>query len=441
MQILQINTADLGGGAEKVAFDLHINYLEKNHDARFLVGRKKGNASEVIKIPKTRWQIFWDNFNNFSEELLSRNFSKYLRTITKRVANPYRYYTKALGYENYHFPASRKAVDKLIETMNVVHFHNIHGNYFDLRYLPTISNKKPTLITLHDEYLYTGHCAYTLGCERWKIGCGDCPHLDVYPAVERDATQRNWQVKQRILQQSEIVLVSPSQWLASRVKQSFLKDKNVRVIPNGIDQNVYKPGDKREARQELDLPKDAFILLYAASRGRKSKFKDYDMLDRVVEKVGNIETQQQIVFLALGGEQYRRKEMGQNIFIETPYIKDQSEVVKYYQACDIYIHTSKADNFPLVILEAMACGKPIVATNAGGIPEQVQGGVNGFVVPIGDDGQMVKRIVEIINSPDLQKDMEKSSLATAQEHYTLENMVNSYLDLYRMVINEYGSKQ
>jgi glycosyltransferase involved in cell wall biosynthesis len=161
------------------------------------------------------------------------------------------------------------------------------------------------------------------------------------------------------------------------------------------------------------------------------------MLDRVVENLSKYETKKPIVFLALGGNKYSRKTIGNNILIETPFIEEQSEVVKYYQACDLYIHTSKADNFPLVILEAMACGKPIVSTDAGGIPEQVKDGVNGFVVPIGDDDQMVDKIIEIIKNPNLRKEMENNSLSIVRKNYTLENMVNSYLDLYRTVMNEY----
>ncbi|MDY6994609.1 MAG: glycosyltransferase, partial [Pseudomonadota bacterium] len=334
LSILQINTSDQGGGAERVARDFHNQYSVRNHDSLFLVGRKKSETSNVIEIPQTRWRAFWVALPKFADDISNNNLGKYLKPITNRLADPFHYYAKVLGYENYHFPVSRKLVDKLINKVDVVHFHNLHGDYFDLRYLPKLSLNQPTLITLHDEYLYTGHCAYTLGCDRWKIGCGNCPHLDVYPAIRRDATRHNWRVKRRILTKSNITLVTPSQWLASRVRQSFLKDKEVHVIPNGVDQSIFKPGEKYKAREELDLPKDAFILLYAASRGRKSDFKDYEMLDRVVENLSKYETKKPIVFLALGGDKYSRKTIGNNILIETPYIKEQSQVVKYYQACD-----------------------------------------------------------------------------------------------------------
>ncbi len=119
-------------------------------------------------------------------------------------------------------------VNILQRSADIFHLHNLHTEYFDLRMLPKLIKRKPVIITLHDEYLYTGHCAGTLGYERWRTGCGECSHLEVYPSVKFDNTNFNWKRKQKIFSKSKLTLVTPSTWLAERVSQSFLSRLPVR---------------------------------------------------------------------------------------------------------------------------------------------------------------------------------------------------------------------
>jgi len=302
--------------------------------------------------------------------------------------------------------------------------------------LPSMSKKRPALITMHDEFLFTGHCAYTLGCERWRIGCGDCPHLDIYPAIKRDNTHYNWTRKSNIFSKSQLNLVTPSRWLAQRAKESLLSHLPVKVIPNGINLEVFKLGSLAIARKELDLDQDAIVILYTAAGGRRSQFKDYEMLDRVIARLQGLTFKKSVILMALGGGQSRKEVINSVCMIEKPFVNNPRDVAKHYQACDLYIHTAKADNAPLVILEAMACGKAVVATNAGGIPEIVREEVTGYTVAIGDDEAMTERIVSLINDPDRLRSMGENAGRIAKERYGLERMVYDYLELYQELIDE-----
>jgi glycosyltransferase involved in cell wall biosynthesis len=434
MNILQVNTYDVGGGAEKIAMDLQRFYMSLGLDSKLMVGQTKTNLSSVYEIPPTRWFQFW---NDVDKMLVKSHLkgSYRLHNLVKQIKAPHYKHARKLGEENYHYPESRRLVTKLSDGVDVIHMHNLHTEYFDLRILPSVSKKKPTLITMHDEYLFTGHCASTLGCERWRIGCGECPHLDIYPAVNTDNTRYNWSRKRKIFSKSQLTLVTPSIWLAHRARESLLSPLPVKVIPNGIDLNIFKPSSQAIACTELGLDQDAFIILYTAAGGRNNPFKDYDMMDRVIARLQKQTFNKPVILMALGGGQSRKAVINGVSMIEKPFENNPKHVAKHYQACDLYIHTAKADNAPLVILEAMACGKPIVATNAGGIPELVREGETGHTVPIGDDQAMTEKIINLINDPDRLRQFGENAARIAKENYGLDRMVNNYLVLYQELID------
>jgi len=435
MNILLINTQDIGGGAEKIAMDLHRSLMKLNHESTMLVGWKRSDFPFVFEIPPSDWFHFW---HRLDKKLVNSQIkgAYRLHQIVKIIKAPSYQYSSQKGLENYHYPQSRRMVKKYQQGVDVIHLHNLHSKYFDLQMLPALSRRKPVLITMHDEYLYTGHCAYTLGCERWRTGCGECPHLHIYPAVKTDNTRSNLKRKKGIFTKSDLILVTPSEWLARRAKASILSRLPVRVIPNGIDLDIFKPGFQPAARKILGLDQNAFVILYAAAGGRRSIFKDYQMLDRVISRLQGHMFQQPVVLLALGGNRDRLSTANGVTMIEKSYISDPREIARHYQASDLYIHTAKADNAPLVILEGMACAKPIVATDAGGIPEFVREGETGYTVPIGDDEAMVAQILDLMDEPVGMKQMGEKAAKIAQQKYGLKRMVNNYLDLYQELIGE-----
>ena len=105
---------------------------------------------------------------------------------------------------------------------SVIHCHNLHSGYFDLRALPWLSRVAPVVLTLHDAWLLSGHCAHSFGCDRWKNGCGACPDLSIPPAIAKDGTAANWKRKRRIFERSQLYVVTPSQWMMDRAQQSIL---------------------------------------------------------------------------------------------------------------------------------------------------------------------------------------------------------------------------
>jgi glycosyltransferase involved in cell wall biosynthesis len=313
---------------------------------------------------------------------------------------------------------------------DLIHCHNLHGGYFDLQILPQLSEQVPVVITLHDAWLFSGHCAHPFGCERWKIGCGQCPDLSIYPAIQRDATAYNWQCKQEIFRNSSLYVVTPCKWLMDKVNQSILKPAIVasKVIPNGVDLNIFHPANQKDARVELGLPTDVKILLFVADGIRRNIWKDYRILQSTLSEIAN--SGMKVLCLALG-EDAPSEYLGKIEIRFVPYIRDPRIVSRYYQAADMYVHPARAETFPNTILEALACGTPVVASAIGGIPEQIIEGKTGFLVPSGDAQLMAKRILYVLADEKNRQQMGRQAADDATRRFGLEKMVTEYVRVYR----------
>ena len=129
---------------------------------------------------------------------------------------------------------------------DLIHLHNIHGFYIQIELLFEYIKKKniPVIWTLHDCWPITGHCAYFdyVGCNKWKKKCQRCPqHLQSYPYSFIDNSKKNYEQKKRAFTNvKNLTIVTPSQWLADIVKNSFLREYQVQTIPNGINLGQFR---------------------------------------------------------------------------------------------------------------------------------------------------------------------------------------------------------
>jgi len=171
MNILEISTADIGGGAEKIAFDLHNSYLDLGINSVLLVKNKFSSNPTVIEIPPTKWFKLWQGLDQRAWASTRKGAYRFHQLI-ESIKSPFLVYSRFKGKENFHFPESKRMVNKYGKNVDLIHMHNLHNNFFDLKQIPNLSRITPLVLTLHDEYLYTGHCASTFDCERWQIGCG-----------------------------------------------------------------------------------------------------------------------------------------------------------------------------------------------------------------------------------------------------------------------------
>ena len=460
MNILQISTYDIAGGAEKVALDLHRIYLKTGHSSYLAVGNKLSEDPYVLPIPNNSCRPFMSRVCLACSNLLSpfAHRVKALRLVRAAlhwIGQPLRGLDFLLGREDFRFPGTRHLPELPPTKPDILHGHNLHGGYFDLRMLPRLSRKFPTVLTLHDAWLLSGHCAHSFSCQRWKYGCGNCPDLSIYPAIRRDSTAYNFHHKEAIYRQCSLYLTSPSSWLLDQARQSILSGAiaSSKVIRNGVDLSIFKQSDMHKSRKQLGLPQEDLILLFTANSIRNNIWKDFKTLRTAVAMAAEDNPSCKIRCIALGETAPSEKAGNAEIdFIS--YTTDPFKVARYYQAADLYIHASRIDTFPNTIIEALACGTPVVATAVGGIPEivtsmspiegnnSIQPGTpestTGILTPQGDAQAMAHGIKTLLFQKNVRHQLSENAVKDAQERFDLKHQADTYLEWYREIIEHFN---
>ncbi len=396
--ITVINTYDLGGGAAKIARQI-VQKLNDSNSTRLYVKTKKSEDAFIHEIQQKKY--------TFLEEVLRRE------AVQK-------------GWVEFTgFHGACLLEDSYFNQSSIVHLHNLHGEFFSPILFKTLFQHKKVIWTLHDESFITGHCSCTLGCDRWQIGCGSCPDLTIYPPVQFDNTKEVLHYKKKWITELQPIVVCPSHWLANRVRIAYPDLKNIKVIPNGVDTAVFYPKEKVNVRTLLGFPNDKRIVLFVAEFATQNPFKGGDIIREIISE----SIFSDVIFVTVGGSH----ESSFHNHICYPYIHDENELANLYTACDVLLYPTQADNLPLVVLEPMACGTPVIASDLGGIPEIINNS-NGFLITDYKSPEAFKKgLSEFLDlNEDEITDIRENSLFTIQKGYSLTQMISDYQGLYSL---------
>jgi glycosyltransferase involved in cell wall biosynthesis len=444
LDVVQVAPWERQGGGEQIAASLACGLRERGHRARLVVGAKASEDDpNVIELPhalaRGPWFNLWNGLRGRFDPKRGA-FSRRAWRTAGWLAEPGRFADWFRGVEDFRFPATRKLLS-LDPPPDVVHLHNLHGGYFDLRVLPELSAAVPTFVTLHDAWMLSGHCAHSMACERWQTGCGQCPDLSLYPSVRRDATKYNWNRKRDVYARSRLHVATPSRWLMDKVERSMLAPAvaDARVIPNGVDLGVFRPRDRSAARAALGINPDAAVLVFAANGVRRNPFKDYRTLREAFGRLAARTGGRELVLLALGDDAEPER-VGDAVIRFVPFIADPAAVSRYFCAADVYVHAALVDTFPTTVLEALACGTPVVATAVGGIPEQLNDGQTGFLVPPGDAEALAAALARLLADPAMRNQLGEKAACDARERFDVNRQCEHYLAWYSEILSASGAQ-
>ncbi len=399
--ILHINTSDLGGGAAKIANDLFIIQRKNDLNSKILVANK--NSSDV----------------NIEE----------IKGINSKKQHFLKFAQDCLQWQDFFHQSTSEIVNQdIFKEADVVHLHNLHGNYFSPLDLPLLAQNKPIIWSLHDMQSFTGHCAHSFACDKWELSCGNCPQLDSYPSITKDTTSFILESKKRIYEKANLNIVVLSNWLKAKVEKSILSNQKIHTIHNGIDTAIYRKTNKEKARENLGIPLDKIVVLFSAEMGIKNPYKGGEFVKKIIEKYAN----KSVLFVNIGGG---KEVMKNSSNWELPYINLPDEMALFYSASDIYLYPTLADNCPLVVLEAMSCELPVLTFNTGGVPELVLHNETGYVADYKSYEDLCNGFELMIENETVRNNMGLKGRKRVEEYFTIEIMNEKYMKIYTDLMN------
>ena len=338
----------------------------------------------------------------------------------------YEHYLEGLLLDN-HGLASRYSTKRLIEQIkiirpDVVQLHCIHGYYINYQLLFEYLNSSnvPVVWTFHDCWAFTGHCAHfvTSGCYKWRDGgCHDCPRKGNYPKSYVDRSRRNYELKKTLFSNCKnLHIVTVSKWLASFTRESFFSNKDIRIINNGVDVNLFKPGGKKN--------NDRFKIIDVASAwGEKKGLYDFYRIRELLPI-----DQYDITLVGLTQKQIERLPMGIQGISRTNSIK---ELARLYSEANVMVNPTYADSFPTVNMEALACGTPVITYRTGGSPEIIDE-KTGVVIEQGDVEGLVAAIIKMKEFPLSSCDCRNRAV----KEFDKDKRFSDYIKLYESLIKK-----
>lgn len=299
---------------------------------------------------------------------------------------------------------------------DIVHIHILHSSFINnkllFRYLNR--NKITVVWTFHDCWSFTGGCPYFTAakCEQWKYGCKMCQH-----GYSRYA-EKMWAYKKRCFAIDNMTIVTPSQWMADLIKESFFRTYHIKVIHNGIDLDIFRP---RESNfRERYHCQDKHILL-----GVSLGWSDRKGLDVFIKLADTLPDDYRIVIVGTNSE---IDELLPKKIISINRTESQIELAEIYSAADVFVNPTREDNFPTVNIEALACGTPVITFNTGGSPETITEKC-GYVVNCDDIDSLRERIQHVCKD----KVFTEINCINRAKCFSASSRFQEYIDLFHQL--------
>ena len=364
----------------------------------------------------------WESYIAYSSrESLVPCKSKVIKVGNK--FDPYIHYAENLLLDREGL-SSRCATKKLVEQIkdinpDVVQLHSLHDHWLNYKILFEYLNSTDIQVvwTFHDCWAMTGHCMHfvTKNCDRWKTGCHDCLMKGEYPKSLVDRSRINWELKKSLFAGCKnLSIVACSDWIAEFARESFLKDKRIITIHNGVDLSLFKPQSKTESKKYKII---AVSSPWYPAKGELDIYKLRSILS---------DEEFEIIMVGLSEDQMKKLPAGIRGIQRTQNV---NELAKLYSDSDVLINPTYADTFPTVNLEALACGTSVITYRTGGSPEAVDE-KTGIVVEQGDVDALADAIRTMKEHPLSSEACRKR----AEENFNKDKCFEKYINLYNTLL-------
>lgn len=413
MKILHVSTFDLAGGAARSAYRLHEGLKSLNADSQMLVQAKKSDDKNVVE-PKT-------------------GLHKTLAFLGHPLdAIPPRFYRHGVRREF----STQWAPDLILPRVaqlkpDVINLHWINESHLKIETITKLN--QPLVWTLHDMWAFTGGCHYDQDCGQYISSCGNCPQLK--SNKEYDLSRWTWQRKFRAWKNTQLTIVTPSTWLAKCASSSSLfRNRQIEVIPYGLDTHRYKPINRQVVRKVLNLPQNKLLVLFVAVNATSAHRKGFHYLQPALQYLCKSGWQDKIELVVIGSS---RPDNQDNLGFKTHYLGKLSDdilIAQIYAATDVFVAPSIQDNLPNTVLEAMACGTPCVAFNIGGMSDMIEHQKNGYLAQAFEIQDLAQGISWVLENRERHYKLGSFAREKVEHEFTLKLQAERYLSLFNKLI-------
>lgn len=314
----------------------------------------------------------------------------------------------------------------------IIHLHWISFFLDYPSFFESIPDHTPIVWTLHDTNAFTGGCHFVSGCERFQSGCGSCPQIQ--RPGPKDVSRDSFLAKQTALKNKNVHVVSPSNWLMEMAKQSSIWPENTQFskIHYGMDLKTFRPLDREATRQALGLPADKQLVAFGAADLMNERKGIHFLAEAMAQVEQAFPGQVECLIFGEGDPEFLSQlpsvhSMG--------FVKDAKRLNQIYSAADMVVVPSLEDNQPQTGLESMACGTPVVAFDAGGIPEFVRHEQTGLLARPSDATDLATQISRLVGDSDLQQRLGQAAREMMVMEFEIQTQAWQHLKLYRDILS------
>lgn len=386
MRILQLNSVYEYGSTGRIVSNIHNSCL-KNGIESYVIFSRDGAIGKEKK-----------EFSNFKNVFKIYNKFEEKEHIIKGLI-----FDKHGLYSN----KNTEEIIKKIKEINpdIIHLHNIHGFYLNYHTFFDFLKKynRKVIWTMHDCWALTGFCSHFEynNCDKWKKGCINCEFRNVYPYRVFSNSKNNFYLKKSVFDLDKLTIITPSIWLKEILQESFFKDKEIKVINNSIDTNIFKPIIDKDFKIKNNLINKKIILGVSSLFTKQKGLKEYIKLSKIIDD--------KFVIVLIGLDKSQISKLPKNIMgIERTNCVD--DLVKWYSNSDVFLNLTLEDTYPTVNLEARACGLPVVTYKTGGSSE-----TSNYVVEKFD----LEKVKTVIENTEFEKEIFVSDKDMCEEYLKL----------------------
>lgn len=419
MKVVHLSTYDLKGGAALSAYRLHRGLLRIGQESSMLVKVRSSQDPTVAEfalpmdLPR-RW----------------RRWSR--RRAIVRSAQPYAK-NRPPGFELFSEDRTPYggAVLEQVPPCEVMNLHWVAA-YLDYEQFFQAASQRAVIVwTLHDMNAVTGGCHYDLRCGRFAQRCGACPQLG--SEDPNDLAGQVWDRKRAVFERldpQKFCIVTPSRWLGQIVKQSPIFSRfRIETIPYGIDLDDFAPRNRAAARDVLGISQEAHVILFLAEMVDNRR-KGFPLLEEALTGCSRLVDRLWLLSVGHNPPQPNADVQGSHL----NYVGNDRFLSLAYSAADLFVIPSLQDNFPNTVLEAMACGTPVIGFDVGGVQDMVRPDLTGVLVEPGDVAGLRAAIVALLKSPGTRQQMSQQARQIALAEYPLLLQARRYGALYEELL-------